>query len=110
MRVNAAAAAGAATAALLAAVSHPPYPAQVVVSVAAACAFLAVLTRRGQATRSEWLTVRLLLAGNLIVFGISYEHHLGIVLAAPAILSGLALLIVAIWAHTLEHIRRRPGR
>ena len=104
------ASASAAIAALLAAVSHPQYPAQVVVSVAAACAFLAVLTRRGQATPSEWLTVRLLLAGNLIVFGISYEHHLGIALAAPTILSGLALLIVAIWAHTLEHIRRRSGR
>ena len=110
MRVNTAAAAGAAIAALLAAAGHAQYPAQVVVSVAAAGAFLAVLTRRGQATRSEWFTVRLLLAGNLIVFGVSYEHHLGIALAAPAILSGLALLIVAIWAHTLEHRRRRPGR
>ena len=76
MRVNLAAASSAAAAALLAAVGHAQHPAQVVVSIAAAFSFLAVLPRRGPATRSEWLTVRLLLAGNLIVFGVSYEHHL----------------------------------
>jgi len=107
MRVNTAAAASATGAALLAAVGHAQYPAQVVVSTAAAGAFLALLTRRGPAGRSEWLTVRVLLAGNLIVFGASYDDHLGTALTATAILSGLALLILAIWAHLPERRRRR---
>lgn len=67
-------------------------PAQVLVSIAAGRAFLAVLTRRCRATRSEWLTVRVLLAGKLIVFAVSYEDHLGVALAATAILSGLGLV------------------
>jgi hypothetical protein len=110
MRVNLAAAAGAAIATLLATVSHTPHPAQVVVSLAASCAFLALLTRRGQVTRSDWFTVRLLLAGNLIVFGIASRYELGVGLALPAILSGLALLGVAIWARVIEQKRRRPKR
>lgn len=110
MRVNLATAASAAIAALLAAAGHAQHPAQVVISVAAGCAFLAVLSRRGQAARSEWFTVRVLLAGNLVVFGVSYAHQLGVALAVPAILSGLALLIGATWTHVLEHRRRRRGR
>ena len=110
MRVNMAAAAGAAIAALLAAVGHAKHPAQVVVTLAASCAFLALLTRRRQATPSDWFTVRLLLAGNLVVIGISEEHQLGIALAATAILSGLALLVVAIRAHVLQQRRRRRQR
>jgi hypothetical protein len=107
MRVNVAAAASAAAAALLAAIGHANYPAQVVVSIAAAGAFLALLTRPGGASRSEWLTVRLLLAGNLIVFGASYEDHLGSALAATAILSGLGLLIAAICAYLPGRRKRR---
>ena len=110
MRVNLAAAGGAAAAAVLSAIGHAQHPAQVVVSIAAAAAFLAVLTRRGTAEPTEWLTVRLLLAGNLIVFGVSYEHHLGIALAVPAILSGLALLITAVWARLLQRKRQTPPR
>ena len=107
MRVNMAAAAGAAIAALLAAVGHAQHPAQVVVTIAASCAFLALLTRRRQATPSDWFTVRLLLAGNLVVFGVSDEHQLGVALAVTAIVSGLALLVVAIWARVLQQRRRR---
>lgn len=110
MRVNVAAAAGAAIAALLAAVGHAKHPPQVVVTLAASCAFLALLTRRRQVTRSDWFTVRLLLAGNLVVFGVSDEHQLGIALAATAIVSGLALLLVAIRARVLQQKRRRPKR
>jgi hypothetical protein len=110
MRVNLAAAGSAAVAALLCAVGHAQHPAQVVVSLAAAAAFLAVLTRRGTAEPTEWLTVRILLAGNLIVFGVSYERHLGLALAVPAILSGLALLIAAVWARLLQHRRQTPPR
>lgn len=110
MRVNVAAAAGAAMAALLATVGHAKHPAQVVVTLAASCAFLALLTRRRQATPSDWFTVRLLLAGNLVVFGASDEHQLGVPLAATAILSGLALLLVAIRARILQQRRQRPER
>ena len=110
MRVNVAAAAGAAIAALLAAIGHAQHPAQVVVTIAASCAFLALLTQRRQAMPSDWFTVRLLLAGNLVVFGVSDEHQLGIALAATAILSGLALLLVAIWACVLQQRRRRQER
>jgi hypothetical protein len=110
MRVNMAAAAGAAIAALLAAVGHANHPAQAVVTLAAGCAFLALLTQRRQATPSDWFTVRLLLAGNLVVFGVSDEHQLGIALAVTAILSGLALLLVAIWARVLQQRKQRPER
>jgi hypothetical protein len=106
MRVNMAAAAGAAIAALLPSVGHAKQPAQVVVTLAASCAFLALLTQRRQATPSDWFTVRLL----LVVFGASNEHQLGIALAVTAILSGLALLLVAIWARVLQQRKRRPER
>ena len=110
MRVNIAAALGATLGALLAAVGHAQHPAQVVVTLAASCAFLALLTRRVRATRSDWFTVRLLLAGNLVVFGVSEEHQLGVAPAVTAIVSGLALLIVAIWARVLQQRARRPER
>jgi hypothetical protein len=73
-----------------------PRPAQVVVTVAASCAFLALLTRRGQVTPADWFTVRVLLAGNLVVFGISNAHRLGAALVVPVVLSGVLLLILAI--------------
>jgi hypothetical protein len=103
MRVNLAATAGAA---LLAAVSHVRHPAQVVVSIAASSAFLALLTRRGQFTGSDWFTVRVLLAGNLLVFAVSYAHQLGVTLAVSAALFGLAVLVVAIWARLSSDERR----
>jgi hypothetical protein len=61
MRVNIAAAVGAAIALLLAAVGHAAQPAQVVVTLAASFAFLALLTRRGRVAQSDWFTVRVLL-------------------------------------------------
>ena len=108
--MNIAAALGGALGAFLAAAGHAQHPAQVVVTLAASFAFFALLTQRVRATRSDWFTVRLLLAGNLVYYGITSEHQLGVVLAMPAILSGLALLVVAIWARLLSHRRRRPRR
>jgi hypothetical protein len=112
MRVNVAAAAGAAIAAVLAALSHAPHPAQVVVSIAASCAFLALLTQRGQIARSDWFTVRVLLAGNLVVFGVSfsYAQQLGVVLAVSAVLLRLLLLVIAIRARRAAKARAKAMR
>lgn len=110
MRVNVAAMTGAAIAALLAAVGQAEHPAQVVVTLAASFAFLALLTRRGRVTQSDWFTVRVLLAGNLVVFGISYADQLGVALAVSAAVLGLALLVVAIWARMLTRRTHKPDR
>lgn len=72
MRVNAAAAAGAILATLLAVVGNAAHPAQ----VAAGGAFLGVLSLGRRAAPGGWLTVQMLLAGNLVVFGISDAHQL----------------------------------
>jgi len=48
--------------------------------------------------------VQVLLAGNLIVFGISDVHQLGVPLAALVVLFGVLLMIVAIWMR-----RRSPA-
>jgi hypothetical protein len=106
VRVNVTVAAGTVIAALLVAVADTRHPGQFVIMSAAGCAFLAVLARRGSVTRSEWFLLRVLLASNLLVFGLSYEHQLGLGLAVPTILSGALLLAVAIGAR----IGRRTGR
>lgn len=62
---------------------------------------------RAQIARSDWFTVRVLLAGNLVVFGVSYALQLGVVLAVSAVLLGLLLLVIAIRARVLE--RRMQG-
>jgi hypothetical protein len=103
MRVNAAAAAGAILATLLAVVGNAAHPAQVVVSVAAAGAFLGVLSLRRRAAPGDWLTVQVLLAGNLVVFGVSEAHQLGAVLTTLVVLAGVLLLAAAIWMY-----QRRP--
>jgi len=103
MRVNAAAAAAAILATLLAVVGNAAHPAQVVVSVAAAGAFLAVLSLGRRAAPGDWLTVQMLLAGNLVVFGISDAHQLGAVLTTLVVLAGVLLLVAAIWMY-----QRRP--
>jgi hypothetical protein len=84
--------AGAAIAALLAELGNAPYPAQLIVTAAASCAFLAVLIRPTKSSPSDWFTVRALLALNLIVFGISYGHRLHLAIAATTIVLGLSLL------------------
>jgi lipopolysaccharide export LptBFGC system permease protein LptF len=103
VRVNVSAAAGAAVATVLAAVGDAKHPAQVVVTIAAACAFGAVLTRGRQAVPADWFTVQVLLAGNLVVFGISNAHQLGVGLTASVVLAGVLLLVAAIWIY-----RRSP--
>lgn len=102
--MNTTAAAAAAAAVVLAAASNAKEPAQLVVAVAAGSAFVALLTRARQATPSDWLTVRLLLAGNLIVFGVGNRHELGTALAMIVVVNGILLTAAAIRAH----VRRRP--
>jgi ABC-type spermidine/putrescine transport system permease subunit I len=97
MRVNVAAAAGAALGTLLAAAGDATHPAQIVVMIAAGCAFLAVLSRGRQAAPSDWFTVQVLLAGNLVVFGISNADRLGMALAVSVVLVGVVLLVAAAW-------------
>jgi uncharacterized membrane protein YgaE (UPF0421/DUF939 family) len=106
MRVNAAAAIGAGAAALLAIASHAAHPAQAVVSSAAACALLALLTRRKGVASSDWLTVRVLLAGNLVVFGISDIGWLGAA-SVVVIALGISLLVTTLRAH--RHRRRKSA-
>jgi hypothetical protein len=110
MRVNIAAAVGAAIALLLAAVGHAAQRAQVVVTLAGSFAFLALLTRRGRVAQSDWFTVRVLLAGNLVVFAISNAQQLGPILAISVAGLGLALLVVAIWARMLTRRTNKPDQ
>ena len=96
--VRAASVAGAVVAALVAGLGSAPYPAQAIVASAASCAVLAVLLRATDASRSDWFTVRVLLALNLIVFGISYAHRLDLALSVAAVAFGLLLLSLTIRA------------
>jgi hypothetical protein len=105
MRVSAAAGAGAVLATVLAAVGDAAQPAQLVVSTAAACAFLAVLSRGRRAVPGDWFKVQLLLAGNLIVFGISDSRQLGVTLALLVIVAGLLFMAATIWMY-----QRWPGK
>lgn len=105
MRVNGAAAAGAILATVLAVVGDAAHPAQVVVSIAAACAVIAVWSLGRRAAPRDWFTVQVLLAGNLMVFGISDLHQLGVALAVLVVLAGVLLLVAAIWMY-----RRGPGQ
>jgi hypothetical protein len=104
MRVNASAVVGAMLATVLAVVGGAAHPAQLVATIAAAGAFLAVLSRGRGAVPGDWLTVQVLLAGNLVVFGISDAHKLGGALAALAALAGVLLLVAA-----LVMYQRWPG-
>jgi hypothetical protein len=106
MRVNAAAVAAGALGVLLVSARHPHHPAQVVVALAAGGAFLAALSRGREVALADWLTVRLLLAGNLVVFGVSNAHHLSDPLAALSVLCGVVLAAAA----TVLHLRRQGER
>jgi hypothetical protein len=110
MRVNVAALGGAAIATLLAGVARAPYPAQLVTTTAAGCAFLALLTGPGRPSSSDWFKVRVLLAINLVVFGVSYAHKLSAVLAAIAVLLGLSLLALTVGARVVDRGRHRQRR
>ena len=110
MRVTVAAVTGAAIATLLAALASAPYPAQLVTTTAASCAFLALLIRPGKPSPSDWFKVRVLLAANLVVFGISYAHKLSLPLAALTIALGLSLLALTVRAHIVDRSRHRSKR
>ncbi|HUA47682.1 MAG TPA: hypothetical protein VMA77_20765 [Solirubrobacteraceae bacterium] len=110
MRVTVAAVSGAAIATLLAGVARAPYPAQFVTTTAAGCAFLALLVGPGRPSASDWFVVRVLLAVNLVVFGISYAHKLSLALAAITVSLGLSLLALTIRAGAVGRGRHRSKR
>lgn len=108
VRVNATAVVAAVFAAVLAVVGHAERPAQVVVALAAGGAFLAARSKGPDATSSNWFTVRLLLAGNLIVFGVGNTQSLGAFLAAIIVLIGVLFAVVTTRSHM--RLRRRHNR
>jgi hypothetical protein len=110
MRVTVAAVSGAAIATLLATLGSAAYPAQVVTTTAAGCAFLALLVRPGKPSSSDWFKVRVLLAVNLVVFGISYAHKLSLPLAAVTISLGFSLLALTVRARVVDRGRHRSKR
>lgn len=103
MRVNAAAAVGALVATLLAVAADAAHPAQLVVTVAAGFGFLAVLSLGRRAAPRDWFTVQVLLAGNLVVFGVTEARQLGVALAALVVSAGLLLVGMAIWMRQRWH-------
>jgi hypothetical protein len=98
VRVNLAATFGAVAGLWLATVGSARHPAQVVVAIAAGCAFLAVVSLRTRATAADWFTVRLLLAANIAVFGVSEESSLGLPIAILFVLLGVLLLAGSLWS------------
>ena len=110
VRVRTAAIASAIAAAGLAIAGHAAHPAQVVLAVAAACSFLALLRARRRPSAADWFVVRALLAGDLALFGISEANQLGTPVAAFAVISGVALASTATYTYTRRHRKRRTGR
>ncbi len=102
MRVNVAAAFGAITGLWLALAGSARHPAQVVVAFAAGCAFLGVVSLRGQATAADWFTVRLLLAANIAVFGISDRGSLGLPVTILFVVLGVLLIVASVWTRLRE--------
>ena len=107
LRVNAMAAAGAGVGLLLAAAAHAGHPAQVVVALAAGCSFLAILSSGREGAPADWFTVRLLLAGNLVVFGISSAHDLGDAVVVLLVLSGALLAVASTRVYLRERAKRK---
>ena len=108
MRVNFAVALGALAGLIGALVGSAQHPAQVVVGVAAGSGSLAVLSLREGATAVDWFTVRLLLAGNIVVFAISNNGSLGWVLTVLLLLNAVPLLGASLWS-TVAARGRRAG-
>jgi len=101
---------GAGVGLLLAAAAHAKHPAQVVVALAAGCSFLAILSSGREGAPADWLTVRLLLAGNLVVFGISSAHDLGEAIVVLLVLSGALLAMASTRVYLRERARRKTDR
>jgi len=110
LRVNAMAVAGAGVGLLLAAAGQAKHPAQVVVSLAAGCSFLAILSSGRKGTPADWFTVRLLLAGNLAVFGISSAHDLGDAMAVLLVVSGALLAAASTGVYLRERAKHKTDR
>ena len=110
LRVNAMAAVGAGVGLLLAAAAHAKHPAQVVVSLAAGCSFLAILSSGRRGAPADWFTVRLLLAGNLVVFGVSSAHDLGDAMAGLLVVGGVLLAAASTRVYLRERAKRRIDR
>jgi hypothetical protein len=58
---------------------------------------------------TEWFTVRVLLAGNLVVFGIGNAHRLGMSIAVLVVPTGMVLLVAAAWFYARSPGGRRRG-
>lgn len=110
LRVNVMAVAGAGVGLLLAAAAHAKHPAQVVVSLAAGCAFLAVRSSGQEDVPADWFTVRLLLAGDLVVFGVSSAHDLGDAAGVVLVLSGALLAATSARVYLRERAKRKTDR
>jgi len=110
MSVPTAATVSAIAATALATAGHAAHPALVVLAVAAGCSFLAALRSLHRPSPTDWLTVRLLLATNLAVYGIVDTDPLGTPAAAFAIASGALLAGSAIYTYATRSRRRRTGR
>jgi hypothetical protein len=104
------AAVGAGVGLLLAAAAHAKHPAQVVVSLAAGCSFLAILSSGRKGAPADWFTVRLLLAGNLVVFGISSAHELGDAMVVLLVVSGALLATASTGVYLRERAKRKTDR
>ncbi len=108
--MSTAAVAGACVAVVLVAATGAAHPAQVVVAVSAGCAFVVVLRLGRKARLVDWLTVRLLLAGNLVVFGVGNFHQLGVLLGGFAVVSGALLIATAVGSYVRQRERRDDGQ
>ena len=58
----------------------------------------------------DWFTVQVLLAVNLVVFGISDADQLGVAFAAVVVLAGVLLLVAAVWMRQRWPGGRQRGR
>lgn len=110
LRVNMAAVAGADITVVVVAVAGAAHPVQAVVAVSAGCAFLAVLRQGPEARLADWFTMGLLLAGNLVVFGVGNFDRLGVLLGAFAVASGVLLIATVLGAYLRQRDRSGSGR
>ncbi len=102
MRVNLAAAFGAIAGLWLALAGSARHPAQVVVALAAGCAFLGVVSLRGRPSAADWFTVRLLLAANIAVFGISEKGSIGLPVAILLVALAVLMIAASLWMRLRE--------
>lgn len=98
-RVSLGAAVGASLALMSAAAGRSADPAQIVIGIAAAVAYLILLVElaaRQPVSPTDWLVVQLLLAGNLAVAGLGAARHVAWSATAVLIASALALAALVV--------------